>query len=189
MNKWTLTRKREQASERARDSNSNYIWTNIVNLVNFYDDPGKKKLLNSNKYSRESFWVLLILASVYSDTMKTISSKMMWTRRRWEKKTAQNKRCSFWLNLLMCMYGKQFDIESVRSESHNAHTWSNSICTIFLKFIQFSTFATCVLLSIVTVLVVATMTVPHFQVPMFATASVFSDSFFFSIVLDCMPPQ
>lgn len=79
------------------------------------------------------------------------------------------------------MSGKQFDIESVRSGyiSHNAHTWSNSICTIFSKFIQFSTFATCVLSSIVTVLVVATMTVPHFQVPMFATASVFSVSVFF----------
>lgn len=84
-----------------------------------------------------------------------------------------------------CMSGKQFDIESVRSgwihiyRTTHINTWSNSICTIFLKFIQFSTFATCVLSSIVTVLVVATMTVPHFQVPMFATASVFLVSCFY----------
>lgn len=53
--------------------------------------------------------------------------------------------CSIWLNLLMCKWLTIAYLSSTWSRHRHCHwhTWSNSICAIFPKFIQFSIFQAC----------------------------------------------
>lgn len=109
MNKWTLTRKREQASERtsARQNEKIQLYVNeYCESCEFLRWSRQEKA-----FKQQQIFQSKLLSAVESFLLpRCIAIQWKLYRPKWcgeeedEKKNAQNKRCSFWLNLLMCMY-------------------------------------------------------------------------------------